>query len=549
MGGHLELREGRYYVPKPSLAVRAATTAELWEERVRALAPDLRGAALAAAALGGDIRRDVLRAELATLEIEPEKAIAAMKRAQILLASGSDRLRWPHGLLQEHLLTQLFLQSNASQVFRAASDALAHHPAAASRRILRHRVTNLIRAGALTDAATLLHDSIAALWLRTRDASATLRDLALLDGKLEGVPAASHLRWRAEALRHAGKLDDARRDAEAARNIFQSYDDAENEAHCLRLIGHIASDAGAPAHGRMLVARAVTMFEQLDHEHGRAQCEVTLGELDYLLGDHSHSRALLASASHRFHAVGDRLGRAQCLLLQALVEQAGGTPAFARELLRTSRMEFDAIGYRLGVAQSDVVLAHADHRDGDLAAAREAALSARQSFRDLANPRGESAAERLLAMVELDAGHTDRAEAHAKAAASMYDVLADPWGQVETKLILAQIALDRGFAEQAREQLIVCEAVALAEAEPKQHRHLTLAWLAYHEGRFLDAARELDAARASFKDAGRTGDHTPGLLQRFARMGWPKPAGARIAAWLRTIAAAEYEGGGHVTAP
>ena len=43
----------------------------------------------------------------------------------------------------------------------------------------------------------------------------------------------------------------------------------------------------------------------------------------------------------------------------------------------------------------------------------------------------------------------------------------------------------------------------------------TLAWLAYHEGRFVDAARELDVARAAFKDAGRTGDHTPELLARF----------------------------------
>src|SRR6185503_6892217 len=112
-----------------------------------------------------------------------------------------------------------------------------------------------------------------------------------------------------------------------------------------------------------------------------------------------------------------------------------------------------------------------------------------------------------------DAGNTDQAEAHAKGAAAMYDVLADPWGQVETKLIFAQIALDRGLPDDAREQLIVCEAVALAEAEPKQHRHLTLAWLAYHEGRFLDAARELDLARSSFKDASRTGDHTPQLLE------------------------------------
>src|SRR6185436_13254952 len=142
--------------------------------------------ALAAAALGGDIRRDVLGEQLAFLGIDAERAVAAMKRAQILLASGADRLRWPHALLQEHLLTKLFLQANSAQMFRAAADALAHHPAAAQRRILRHRVVNLTRASDLEAAAALLHGFIASLWAGARDVSATLRDLALLDGKLEG---------------------------------------------------------------------------------------------------------------------------------------------------------------------------------------------------------------------------------------------------------------------------------------------------------------------------------------------------------------------------
>ncbi|MEP7127121.1 MAG: hypothetical protein ABJE95_39675, partial [Byssovorax sp.] len=104
-------------------------------------------------------------------------------------------------------------------------------------------------------------------------------------------------------------------------------------------------------------------------------------------------------------------------------------------------------------------------------------------------------------------------------------------------LLHAQIALDRGRAEAAREHLIACEAFALVEAEPKQHRYLTLAWMAYHEGRFVDAARDLDLARATFKDSGRTGDHTPQLLERFAKMGWPKPASTRIAAWRKAIGA------------
>lgn len=555
-GGHLQLRAGKYFVPRMSLAVQAATTAELWEERLSALPEDLRAGARAAAALGGDIRREILRALLVSLGIPADRAIAAMQRAQILLAVG-ERLRWPHALLQEHLLSQLFQEPNAARVFRAAADALSAHPAASSRRILRHRVVSLMRAGDTDEAAALMHAHVAAHWQSSRDISATLRDLAVLDGKLpggsesrpglrsfpdarpvlSGTRLGTQLRFRAEALRLAGRPDEARRDAEEARRIFEQAGDKENQAHCLRLLGHIASDLGAEAYGRRMVARALALFEEIGHGHGQAQCEVLLGEIDYLLGEHARARAVLISGAARFLEYGDRLGRAQCLLLQSMVEQAGASPQVARALLTTARADFDAIGYRLGLAQCDLALSHSDHRVGNFEAARAGALAARQSFRDLANPRGEAGSERLLSMVALDAGAPDLAEEHALAAERIFEKLADPWGQVETRLLFAQIALHRGDAEQAREHLAACEAVALAEAEPKQHRHLTLAWLAYHEGRFHEAARELDAARAAFKDS-RTGDHTPQLLERFARMGWPKPAGPRISGWMRTLASA-----------
>ncbi len=535
MGGHLELKDGRYGVPKPALAVRAATTAELWEERIRALPEALRRGALAASALGGDIRRDVLRIQLHALGTDAEAAVMAMQRAQILIPSGAERLRWPHALLQEYLLTQLFLQPDAAYFFRAAADALAYHPAASTMRIVRHRVTNLARAGDFAQAASLLHAHIAVLWTRSRDPASTLRDLALLDGKLNGTALAAHQRWRAEALRYAGRFEEARAEAEQARQIYRDAGEKEGEAHCLRLLGHIASELSASAQARRLVAKALSMFEDLGHIHGSAQCEVMMGEIDYVVGDHRRGRMVLQSAAERFLAVGDRLGHGQCLLLQSYIEQAGGSPIIARELLQTARADFDSIGYRLGLAQTELAIAHCDHRENKLDTARAMALIARAGFRDLAYPRGEAGAERLLAMASLDAGEPDIAEAHARASAAVYDRMSDPWGQVETRLLLAQIALDRGLPDVARGHLIACEAIPLTESEPKQHRHLTLAWLAYHDGRFVDAAKELDFARAAFKDPGRTGDHTPMLLERFANMGWPRPASIRIAAWRRQL--------------
>jgi serine/threonine protein kinase len=534
-GALAQREDGAYDAPEDALDRTPQTTAELWEERLGALPPELRPAAFAASALGGDIRRDVLRALLVELGLDAARALGAMKRAQLLLMSGVEQLRWPHALLQEYLHQKLLEQPDAKRVFLAAANALSLHPAAPSGRIVRHRITNLERAGELEQAADLLHGYVAGAWSQVRDASATLRDLSLLDDKLSGVHLAHHLRWRAEACRHSGALEEARREAEIARRTFRDFGDEVNEAQCLRLLGHIASDLGASAQGRRLVTRALALFKKRDHFAGQAQCEVLTGEIDYLLGEHSRALEVLHQSADKFLQVGDMLGRSQCLILQGFIEQSGGSPSRARELLAVARADLERIGYRLGVAQCDLALAHADHREGDFGRAHERATATLKAFRLIENPRGEAGCERLLAMNALDGGHPNTAEVHARAAGVLYSRLSDPWGKVESLLLLAQVALYRNDTTSARDALIRCEAIALAEAEPKQHRHLTLAWLAVAEGRDADVVRELDAARRTFRDTTQSGDHTPQLLRHFDRMQWPDPAGSRVRQWLRAV--------------
>ncbi len=537
MSGALTQREdGAYEASEEAINQPAQTTAELWQERLNALPPDLQPAAFAASALGGDIRRDVLRALLTELGLDAARATGAMKRAQLLLLSGAEQLHWPHALLQEYLYQQLCEQPDARRVFRAAANALALHPAVSSGRIVRHRVGNLERAGELEQAADLMHGYIAAAWSQVRDPSATLRDLSLLDDKLSGAHLAHHLRWRAEANRYSS-LEEARREAEIARRTFRDLGDEMNEAQCLRLLGHIASDLGAAAQGRRLVTRALALFKKHDHFAGQAQCEVLIGEIDYLLGDHARALEVLHEAADKFLQVGDNLGRSQCLILQGFIEQSGGSPSRARELLAVARADLERIGYRLGVAQCDLALAHADHREGDFARAHERATATLKAFRLIENPRGEAGCERLLAMNALDGGHPNTAEVHARAAGVLYSRLNDPWGKVESLLLLAQVGLYRSDTTSARDALIRCEAIALAEAEPKQHRHLTLAWLGAAESRWTDVVRELDAARRTFRDTTQSGDHTPQLLRHFDRLDWPDAAGSRVKQWLRAVTA------------
>jgi serine/threonine protein kinase/tetratricopeptide (TPR) repeat protein len=550
-GGYLTLDGDRYGVPEQALRGRPITTAELWDERIRAIPTELRLSAYAAAALGVDVRGEVLKMLCASLGMDARDALVELTRAQILFPAGNDQYNWPHALLQEHLLERLHERNDAPAIYRLAANALARHPAAGTRRIMKHRVSNLLKAGDDDTAAKLMFDFLRASWRRGRDTAAALRDLEMFQGRLHGANAAEAGLWRAEALRYMGRLEEAQKHAEAARRAFEQAGDAGNQAGAMRLLGHIASDLGHPAQGRILVSEALERYGRLGDAAGRGQAEVVLGEIDYLLGDHARARETLQQAIERCTRVGDVLGRAQCLILLAVIEEAAGAFQHGRELLGQARGEFDRIGYRLGVAQSDVALGHADHRAFEFASARARALSARASFQEAQNPRGEGGCERLLAMVALDSDHFDAADAHARVALKIYEPLQDPWGALEVKLLLAQLALAR--ADPGAAGLVAsCDEAAPEEAEPRQHRHLTRAWLAQTEQRWSDAISEIDAARAAYApangDAGtprptdvgaRTGDHTPHLLVRLAGLEWPDAeAPTRIESWLSQIDAA-----------
>ena len=533
-GGYLTLEGGKYKVPEEALHGRAITTADLWDERLRAVPTDLRLAAYAAAALGDDVRGVVLRALVSALGMDSRDALVALTRAQILLASGSDQFRWPHALLQEHLLGRLHERNDAPAIFRLAANALAKHPEVGSRRIMKHRVRNLLRAGDDDVAASLMFSFIEGAWARGRDTAATLKDLTLLDGRVTGLAGAEYAYWRAEALRHIGKLEEARDQAELARRAFEQAGDKAKEAHALRLLGHLASETGAPAQGRLQVALAIQRFEELKDDRGLAAALVVLGEIDYLLGEHARAREVLLEASQRCDTVADMLGGAQCFILLAMIETAVGGFRRARDLLIHARQSFDAIGYRLGIAQCDVVLGHADHRGYEMDTARARALSARAAFRELMNPRGEAACERLLALIAIDTDDFAAGGAHASVAAKIFERLQDPWGDLEARLLLAQVALASGHAD-AKELVADCERIVLDEAEPRQHRHLTLAWLAQLEQRWQDASTEIDRARAAFGDKARCGDHTPQLLKRFSKMDWLGPSAGKIEQWLDVV--------------
>jgi serine/threonine protein kinase/tetratricopeptide (TPR) repeat protein len=531
LAGNMEFLNGVYRVPPEVLATRPQTTAELWDSRINSVPEAYRLSAYAAATLGGEIRRNVLRELLTSIGIAADPAIIALQNAEVLIPRATGRYTWPHELLQEHLALRLSERADKERFYRAAAAALLHHPQANTRRIVRQRVVNLIQAGDHDPAALLLFEFLQRGWNGAREPLSTLSDLDLLKGKLTGRMLALKNRWQAEAMRHVGRLAEASTLAELARTRFEEAGDEENVAHCLRLQGHLMSELGSSAEGLELVRRALRIFEERGHVLGQALCEAVAGEIEFQLGDYETARQTIQSGERNFAALDQPVGRGQCLLLLSWIEHSEGTTDRSRRLAQEARVEFERAGYRLGTAQADVSIAHVEHRLMNFHSCELGALEALQTFDTLRTPRGQAACDRLLAMIGIDTDDLDMADLHAERAHRTFVRMGDPWGVMESKLLFCQLALIRHQPERARALIEECSRIVVEEAEARQHYLLTCAWYEHSRGRPERAFEYIEAAADVFGPRIRAGDHTPHLLARFSRFVWPEHALNRIEAW------------------
>lgn len=529
--GNMMLRDGVYRVPPEVLAVRPKTTAELWDSRLAAVPAEYRQAAYAIAAISSDLRREVLRPLLSALGLPPDDCIRVLQKAEILIPRGPGRYSWPHALLQEHLSAQLAELPDRTRIYRAAADALQRHPLAATRRVVRQRVMNLIQAGDPEDAALLLFDFLQHSWNGAREPLSTLSDLDLLRGKLQGRTRAHQDRWRAEALRHVGRAAEAREYAERSRLAFIQLQDPLHQAHTERLLGHICAELGNSSEGKKYAQNALSLFQVEGDVLGQAQTEAVLAEIDYLLGNFGSARAWVSSGETHFASLDQPLGRGQCLLLSSWIEHSEGTVERAKRLALEAREEFERVGYRLGTAQANTSLAHIEHRMMNLRNAEIGAQDALLAFEALRTPRGQAACRRLLAMIAIDIDEPEMATLNAEWSKRFYTDIDDPWGIVESKVLEAQVALLRRDLDRATQLLEEAHQTELEEPEPRQHLLLTEAWLYRELEQMASASLRLEQAMRVFDDKRRVGDHTVHLLARLDRYPWPEATKEMLQAW------------------
>jgi hypothetical protein len=452
-----------------SLAVRARTTAELWEERLHALPESLRFGARSRRrrSAATSARRAHAGAPRVGPGARPERRDRSRcKRAQILLGG---RRRGCAGRTPSCKSTcsrsstcssPTPPRSSAPRPTRSASTRLASPPHRAPPRGQPHP------RGA-TDVATLRGQLLTAIaWNKGRSREPRPRCAISRSSTASSTasPPPCNLRWRAEALRHAGRLEDARREAEEARRIFQDTGDRENEATACACSATSPASwrAGARPPPRLARARHVRRDRPRSR---RAQCEVVLGEIDYLPGrPRAGARSRTGLSASRKAGDSARV-RAQMPLAAGLGRAgrrlAGLRPRAAPHRPRRVRR------HRLPPRPRPVrhhPRARRSPRGQPRRPRAPRRARGRQSFRDLANPRGEAACERCLAMSALDAGHRDRRVARQAPAPS--STSSPTRGARWRRASEAQIALDRGNADFAREHLIACEAFALRRRSP-----------------------------------------------------------------------------------
>ncbi|MBE8518371.1 tetratricopeptide repeat protein [Amycolatopsis sp. H6(2020)] len=119
------------------------------------------------------------------------------------------------------------------------------------------------------------------------------------------------------------------------------------EAHVLRSLGDLHTDAGDVADGQRFLTRSLALFEQIGHRHAAAYTHRSLAEARRRAGDPAGARQHLLLALDVFRELRDRRGAGYALLSLGRTQAEAGDGGEAERLLRTSAGLFRDLGFPL----------------------------------------------------------------------------------------------------------------------------------------------------------------------------------------------------------
>ncbi|WP_410667421.1 BTAD domain-containing putative transcriptional regulator [Amycolatopsis sp. cmx-4-68] len=119
------------------------------------------------------------------------------------------------------------------------------------------------------------------------------------------------------------------------------------EAHVLRSLGDLHTEAGELADGERCLTRSLDLFEQIGHRHAAAYTHRSLAEARRRAGDPAGARGHLHAAMGVFRELRDRRGAGYALLSLGRTQAGAGAGPEAARALRTSAGLFRELGFPL----------------------------------------------------------------------------------------------------------------------------------------------------------------------------------------------------------
>ena len=227
--------------------------------------------------------------------------------------------------------------------------------------------------------------------------------------------------------RLSGRLDDATRRYDQVLAIFQETGDQVAAAHVLHNLAHVKLEPARAREAKALLADALRLARAAAQRDGsRRRCCIQLGEADLLAGE--LARAVEAVSNRRWPlsaTLGDPIGEAHVLQAAGVARVRQGEFAQARTALQRALELAGIAGDRWAEARALIGLSELALASGDPGQAVVLGQQASGIFRDMGAPLDEVRALTLLSDAHAALGDSAAAAAALADAAALRATLAD----------------------------------------------------------------------------------------------------------------------------
>ena len=178
------------------------------------------------------------------------------------------------------------------------------------------------------------------------------------------------------ALIQLGRLDDARRACEEARELWHVAGDEAGLAQSIHQLGVIAYNEQSFEEAEGLFRESLTIRERLGQARGVAECHNSIGGVRLALGDADGARAQFEKALQIYEDIENINEQARVLANLAVLQQRRGDLTGAIDHLQQARLLYQQIDNRAAEAQTLGNIGATYFARGDLDGARKAYESA-----------------------------------------------------------------------------------------------------------------------------------------------------------------------------